>query len=168
MTKLENSVTDNFRPGAKGREEAAHKTWENERGNEVVRRCMRACGGRSAAQREGGGYQGGKEGGREEGRQGKRGNREFHFEARDLASEKGIRPPSFSSASFLPFYITTHDVANYAIKAAARRRPAKFLSLFTKGGGGGTGSGLLAAGWGIKRWKSSQDNRLFVKTADAE
>ena len=54
MTKLENSATDKFRPGAKGREEAAHKTWENERGNEVVRRMrVRVAGDPRLRGREG-------------------------------------------------------------------------------------------------------------------
>ena len=60
-----------------------------------------------------------KEGKREEGREGKRGNREFHFEARDLASGEGLLRSFPLLPYFLSTYTTTHDVANYAIKAAA-------------------------------------------------
>ena len=63
-------------------------------------------------------------------------------------------PPSLLP-SLLPSY-TTHDVANYAIKAAC-----KFLPLFTKGGGGGGGS------WRDKEGGKSQDNNLFVKIAES-
>ena len=79
---------------------------------------------------------------REEGREGKRGNREFHFEARDLASGEGLR-----SFPLLPSFlrILPHMMSPITPSRRPRRRPAKFLSLFTKGGGG-TGSWLL--GWG--------------------
>ena len=73
---------------------------------------------------------------REEGREGKRGNREFHFEARDLASGEGLLRPFPQLPSFLS--TLPHMMSPIT--------PAKFLSLFTKGGDGGTGSWLL--GWG--------------------
>ena len=65
-------------------------------------------------------------------------------------------PPSLLP-SILPSY-ATHDVANYAIKAAMAAR--KFLPLFTKGGGG-------CAGGTDKEGGKSQDNNLFVKIAES-
>ena len=94
-----------------------------------------------------------REGGRRTEEGGKRGNREFHLEARDARQQSAVLP-SFPP-SLLPSY-TTHDVANYAIKAAC-----KFLPLFTKGGGGGGGS------WRDKEGGKSQDNNLFVKIAES-
>ena len=78
---------------------------------------------------------------REEGREGKRGNREFHFEACDLASGEGLR-----SFPLLPSFlrILPHMMSPITPSRRPRRRPAKFLSLFTKGGGSST---ALAAGY---------------------
>ena len=78
---------------------------------------------------------------REEGREGKRGNREFHFEARDLASGEGLLRPFPQLPSFLS--TLPHMMSPITPSRRPRRRPAKFLSLFTKGGGGST---ALAAG----------------------